>query len=282
MMAKEGISKDRKNQQQGYSFRGIDDVYNVLGGMLAETGLCIIPRVLSRSITEKQTKSGSPLFYVVVEAEFDLVSSDDGSKHVARAIGEAMDSADKATNKAMSAAYKYMAFQTFAIPTEGDNDADAHTPAVRPAAPARPTPPPPAVKAQAAAMRANKPRPPIEGTAETITGDPSEGDISGIGAKKLPQDVTNAVNVLLKGGLTNESIAEKYGEPESWDDVTLLKARIDIMAGLFASIGYDVQAMEAEYGKPIDQWTHNDIPEAREVFTLLKAQQSQPIEGEVV
>jgi hypothetical protein len=38
-----------------------------------------------------------------------------------------MDSGDKATNKAMSAAYKYAAFQAFAIPTEGDNDADAHT-----------------------------------------------------------------------------------------------------------------------------------------------------------
>ena len=38
-----------------------------------------------------------------------------------------MDSGDKATNKAMSAAYKYMAFQTFAIPTQGDNDADGQT-----------------------------------------------------------------------------------------------------------------------------------------------------------
>jgi hypothetical protein len=38
-----------------------------------------------------------------------------------------MDSGDKATNKAMSAAYKYMAFQTFAIPTEGENDADHQT-----------------------------------------------------------------------------------------------------------------------------------------------------------
>lgn len=38
-----------------------------------------------------------------------------------------MDSADKSSNKAMSAAYKYAAFQAFAIPTEGDNDADAHT-----------------------------------------------------------------------------------------------------------------------------------------------------------
>ena len=42
-------------------------------------------------------------------------------------IGEAMDSGDKATNKAMSAAYKYAAFQTFAIPTEGTPDADAET-----------------------------------------------------------------------------------------------------------------------------------------------------------
>lgn len=38
-----------------------------------------------------------------------------------------MDSGDKATNKAMSAAYKYAAMQAFCIPTEGDNDADATT-----------------------------------------------------------------------------------------------------------------------------------------------------------
>src|SRR3546814_11002068 len=36
--------------------------------------------------------------------------------------------ADKATNKAMSAAYKYAAFMTFAIPVEGEEDADAVTP----------------------------------------------------------------------------------------------------------------------------------------------------------
>lgn len=134
-MAKAGISKDRKNQQQGYSFRGIDDVYNVLSGMLAEYGLCIIPRILTRTCQERATQKGGTLFYVTVEAEYDLVSAEDGSKHTARVFGEAMDSADKATNKAMSAAYKYMAFQTFAIPTEGDNDADAHTPQPAPATP---------------------------------------------------------------------------------------------------------------------------------------------------
>jgi hypothetical protein len=45
--------------------------------------------------------------------------------HTACTFGEAMDSADKATNKAMSAAFKYVVMQTFCIPTEGDNDADA-------------------------------------------------------------------------------------------------------------------------------------------------------------
>ncbi|KVV22342.1 single-stranded DNA-binding protein [Burkholderia multivorans] len=126
-LSKEGISKDRKNQQQGYQFRGIDDVYNALSTVLADNDLVILPRMISREVVERQTKQGGALFYVTVEAEFDFVSAEDGSKHTVKTFGEAMDSGDKATNKAMSAAYKYCAMQTFCIPTEGDNDADATT-----------------------------------------------------------------------------------------------------------------------------------------------------------
>lgn len=133
-LAKEGISKSRKNAQQGYSFRGIDDVYNALAPVLAMHGLCILPRILTRQVVERESQRGGVLFYVTVEAEFDFVCSEDGSKHTVRTFGEAMDSGDKATNKAMSAAYKYAAMQAFAIPTEGDNDADAVTHAVKPAA----------------------------------------------------------------------------------------------------------------------------------------------------
>ena len=143
-LAKVGISKDRKNQQgSGYMFRGIDDVYNAVSPLLAEHGLCILPRILSRTCEERQSKNGGALFYVTVEAEFDFVSAEDGSKHTVKTFGEAMDSGDKATNKAMSAAYKYAAFQAFAIPTEGENDADAQThevtPSIRPAKPAQST-----------------------------------------------------------------------------------------------------------------------------------------------
>lgn len=127
-LAVTGISKDRTNTQgSGYKFRGIDDVYNAVAPLLAEHGLCILPRVLTRVCEERTSKNGGALFYVTVEAEFDFVSAEDGSKHTVRTFGEAMDSGDKATNKAMSAAYKYAAMQAFCIPTEGDNDADAVT-----------------------------------------------------------------------------------------------------------------------------------------------------------
>ena len=133
-LAKLGISKDRRNTGQGggYNFRGIDDVYNALSPLLAEKGLCILPRILTRESVERTSGAGKALFYITVEAEFDFVATADGSKHTVRTFGEAMDSGDKATNKAMSAAYKYAAFQAFCIPTEGDNDADAHTHSVEP------------------------------------------------------------------------------------------------------------------------------------------------------
>lgn len=133
-LAKTGISKDGVNSQQNYKFRGIDQVYGALSPLLAKHGLCVLPRIIERDMHERVTvkewngqKKESVLFYVTVTAEFDFVATEDGSCHTVRTYGEAMDSGDKATNKAMSAAYKYAAFMTFAIPTEGDNDADAST-----------------------------------------------------------------------------------------------------------------------------------------------------------
>lgn len=128
-MATTGISKDRKNAQQGFNFRGIDQVYNALAPALVNHGLLILPRITERTVTERTTKQGGVLFYVVVKADFDFVSTEDGSIHTVTTYGEAMDSGDKATNKAMSIAYKYAAFQAFCIPTEEtavDADAEVH------------------------------------------------------------------------------------------------------------------------------------------------------------
>lgn len=99
-----GITKDRTASSGGnnsYKFRGIDDVYNAVSPLLAEHQLCILPRMISRECTERLSSNNKALFYVVVEAEFDFVSAEDGSKHTVKTFGEAMDSGDKATNKAM-------------------------------------------------------------------------------------------------------------------------------------------------------------------------------------
>lgn len=141
VMSKEGISKDSRNAAQGYQFRGIDDVYNALAPMLADANLCILPAVQSRECVERESAKGGALFYVTVRVDFAFVSAEDGSEHHVITYGEAMDSGDKATNKAMSAAYKYAAMQAFCIPTKGDNDADAQTHEVRSVA--KPTAKPP-------------------------------------------------------------------------------------------------------------------------------------------
>jgi hypothetical protein len=165
-IAKEGIAKGRNNQQQGYKFRGIDDVYNALSPILSAHKLVMLPRVLTRDVIERQTKSGGALFYVTVDMEFTLVCAEDGSAHVIRTYGEAMDIGDKATNKAMSAAYKYAAMQAFCIPTEGDNDADAVTHEVAPKADPPKSPAKPA--APTLAERANR----LESAMRAKAGDP--------------------------------------------------------------------------------------------------------------
>lgn len=123
--AEKGIAKAHKNESQGFKFRGIDDVMNRMAQHLVEAGIVIVPSIRSREVHERVNTRGNPLFYVTVQVDFTVYSTVDGSSVVCSVPGEAMDSGDKATNKALSIAYKYMAFQLFAIPI--DEDPDRHT-----------------------------------------------------------------------------------------------------------------------------------------------------------
>ncbi len=130
-----GVGKTNKNQQQGFAYRGIDDIYDVLAPYLATHQLCILPRVLERKMIEKTNAKGTTLFYVSVTVEYDFISARDGSKVTTRMEGEAMDSGDKATGKACSYAYKNNAIQVFCIPIEPAWDPDAVSHTVQEAAP---------------------------------------------------------------------------------------------------------------------------------------------------
>lgn len=117
------IGKGKKNQQQGFMYRGIDDVMNALQPALVKNKVLIIPEVLEENREERQTTKGGNMFSVRLKMVFHF-TAEDGSNVPVCVIGEAMDSGDKATNKAMSIAYKYACFQIFCIPTEEMKNAD--------------------------------------------------------------------------------------------------------------------------------------------------------------
>jgi hypothetical protein len=121
------IGKDRRNPQQGYAFRGIDDVYNAVQGPFARHGIFVAPKVLSQAREERQTAKGGTLIYTILTVQFTFYA-DDGSAVEVVTVGEAMDSGDKSANKAMSAAMKYAMLQVFCIPTDEDNDTENWSP----------------------------------------------------------------------------------------------------------------------------------------------------------
>lgn len=127
-MAKAGVGKNKKNTQQNFEYRGVDDVMDALAPSLAKHGLIIVPHVRERMVTERESRGGGKLFHTVLRIDYDLIAAADGStKEVGPIYGEAMDSGDKATNKCMAIAFKYLCVQTFCIPITGADDPDSQT-----------------------------------------------------------------------------------------------------------------------------------------------------------
>jgi hypothetical protein len=128
-LAKVGIAKGRRNEQQGFAFRGIDDVFNVASPLFPKYGVVFLPTYADRIEVERVTgKAQTLMLHTTVTGEFTFVSAKDGSSVRVVTFGSAMDSGDKGCNKSMSAALKYALLQTFLIPTESNEDADATTP----------------------------------------------------------------------------------------------------------------------------------------------------------
>jgi len=127
-LAEAGIAKTRINEADDYHYRSVDDVLDRLAPLLAKHRLCVLPRALKRTVTERYDDAGDLLFHVSLKVAFRLTSVDDGSSRTVRAYGEALDGSDKGTAKAMSAAYKTAMIQTFCIPIAGNEDPDSASP----------------------------------------------------------------------------------------------------------------------------------------------------------
>lgn len=117
------VGKDGHNQQQNYPFRGIDGVVNAVGPALRKHGVLVVPELEAASyrdclVGQKQT----PQRECTVKVNYTFYGP--AGDHITASVpGEALDSGDKSTAKAMSVAYRICLLQALTIPThEADPD----------------------------------------------------------------------------------------------------------------------------------------------------------------
>lgn len=118
-----GTGKD-VNRKQNYVFRGVDTVVDAVGPVLRKHHVIVVPNVRTFDYGEIATGTDrKPMGHARVVVEYTFYALD-GSHIVSSAAGEAFDSGDKATPKAMSVAYRTALLQALCVPT-GDPEPDA-------------------------------------------------------------------------------------------------------------------------------------------------------------
>ncbi|HEX5997341.1 MAG TPA: ERF family protein [Jiangellales bacterium] len=122
----QAVRKDDRNAAQGYNFRGIDAVVNAVGPAFRAHGVICLPTVedVSYAVVEVGQRR-TPMRECTVRVRYTF-HGPAGDSLECVAIGEAMDSGDKATPKAMSVAHRVALLQALCIPTD-EPDADSQS-----------------------------------------------------------------------------------------------------------------------------------------------------------
>ena len=130
----QAIRKGQKNTapNANYMFRGIDAVMNAVGPALRTHGVVIVPECVESHYRDVQTSTGKPSREATVTVTYRAYGPA-GDSIIMQSAGEAMDSGDKGTPKAMSVAYRTLLLQALTIPTdEPDPDSQTYERAAQP------------------------------------------------------------------------------------------------------------------------------------------------------
>ncbi len=121
------VRKADRNSSQNFNFRGIDAVVNAVSPALRHYGVVVTPELQSVEYgTVEIGKNRTAMGHVRVVVKYTF-TAEDGSSLTATVPGEAMDSGDKATAKAMSVAFRTALLQALALPTdEPDPDSQSY------------------------------------------------------------------------------------------------------------------------------------------------------------
>lgn len=119
------IDKTGRNQQQGYAFIEQAQVVAEVRVQLAKHGVMIIPETTNRALNQVTSSKGTPMTQAIVASRYTLVNADDPTDRMVCEwdAGEALDTSDKATNKAVTASDKYFKMKLFNISDKDDPDA---------------------------------------------------------------------------------------------------------------------------------------------------------------
>lgn len=115
----QAIKKSQRNNapNANYNFRGIDAVMNAVGPVLRKHGVFVVPETATASYRDVLTSTGKPSREATVMVHY-RVYGPAGDSFPMCSPGEAMDSGDKGTPKAMSVAYRTVLLQALTIPTD--------------------------------------------------------------------------------------------------------------------------------------------------------------------
>lgn len=129
------IEKTGRNSMQNYAFIEQAQVVATLRPQLAKWGVFIIPETISRTVerydvTRGNGKPGVDMHALVV-SRYTVINADKPDERFVCEwdAGEAIDSSDKATNKATTASHKYYLMKLFNISDKEDADAESPEPA---------------------------------------------------------------------------------------------------------------------------------------------------------
>jgi len=122
------VSKTGMNQQQGFTYRSMEEITNALHPLLARHGVFIAPTQARYERETRTTARGTLQTYTVVTVKYDVYCSEDDDHITMETLGESADSGDKSIGKAQTYAYKVLLQQLFAICSNEREDPDAYSP----------------------------------------------------------------------------------------------------------------------------------------------------------
>lgn len=130
------LGKDQRTDSgTRFNFRGVDDVMNLVGPVLRQHGVSVVPTSVTHHPENYSTKTGTAMRNVTVLVTY-AIHGPAGDTMPGAAAGEASDAGDKATPKAMSVAFRTFLLQSLCLPTEDrDPDMDQYERSAEPVGP---------------------------------------------------------------------------------------------------------------------------------------------------